>query len=205
MTTRELDLMQHVFEAGRQYLEYGAGESTKLAVACPTITSITSAEADPDYIEKQLLSDESIRRALQSGRLKFNRVDIGPVGDWSYPKDLSRHHLWPNYALSPFVTPFSPDVVLIDGRFRVACCLVCCLEAPDATLLIHDFTDRPAYQVLLPFITITQQVDTLVRCRRSKNFDVSAARALLRIYSYKPGDLPDVPVSRFKKLARIFG
>ncbi len=204
MTHDEKTLLQQVLAEGGQYLEYGAGESTRLAVACAAITSITSVEADPDYIEKQLLTDESILGAKLSGRLKFNPVDIGPVGEWSYPEDLSRHHLWPNYALSPFVNRFLPDIVLIDGRFRVASCLVCLLEAPDATVLIHDFTNRPLYQVLLPFISITQVVDTLVCCRRSPDFNVSAARGLLRRYIYKPGDLPDVPAPRLNKLTRIF-
>jgi hypothetical protein len=68
-------------------------------------------------------------------------------------------HLWPNYSSADIGTP---DTILIDGRFRVACGLQCCIKHPNATILMHDFTNRPEYHVLLNYMDIVKSVDTLV-------------------------------------------
>ena len=50
---------------------------------------------------------------------------------------------------APFSEGFSPDVVLIDGRFRVACFLYALIHTKPGTVIIFDdYADRPEYHVV---------------------------------------------------------
>ncbi len=50
------------------------------------------------------------------------------------------------------------DVVLIDGRFPVACCLKCYdILSDDSVILFDDFLNRPQYHVVLDFFEIVEQ------------------------------------------------
>ena len=204
MSAPEIALFQATVQAGGHYLEYGAGGSTKLVAALPQVTTITSVESDPAYLRDHLAGDAAIQSATQAGRLRFLVADIGPVGEWGYPADASREHLWPDYALCPYRDGYQPDLILIDGRFRVACGLLAALQAPAAAILIHDYPPREFYHVLENFLKIETCVETLVRCCRRPDFDAAAARQLLRLYLYRPNDLVPKEKSWLKRrVARI--
>jgi hypothetical protein len=69
----------------------------------------------------------------------------------------------------------SPDAVLIDGRFRVACLLQAIVHGkPDSLLLFHGFTDRPDYQVVLRHADMLARVDTLAVLRAKRQVDGTA-------------------------------
>lgn len=195
MSNHEIDLFSKILKEGLVYLEYGSGGSTKAAAHCPSIAQITSVESDAVYVEAHVLDDPKVQEAVKTRRLNFILVDIGPTGNWGYPLDISKSYLWPNYVLSPYLYGPKPDVILIDGRFRVASSLVSMLEAPQARLLIHDYTGRPNYHILERFITITDTVDSLICCRRGDDFDELAAKKIISQYLYQPGDgAPHYPV-----------
>jgi hypothetical protein len=205
MSQTEIDCFTKAVSSAKHYLEYGAGGSTALAARSPSIQTICSVESDPAFLASAVSTDPSVQEAVHSKRLKFLTADIGPTGDWGIPKDGAKIHLWPNYALCPFMhgNP-TPDLVLIDGRFRVACCLVAAMEAPSATLLVHDYTLRSGYQVLEAFFDIEQTVDTLVKFRRGPRFNERIARNALRHYLYSPNDESQTPRARLgRKLSRI--
>lgn len=189
MSDPEIAMLTAAVNTARHYLEYGTGDSTKLAVRVPTVSSVTSVESDPAFISSHLSGDADIQAATQSGRLRFLIVNIGPTGAWGNPLDRSKVHLWPNYALCPYLHGYHPDLILIDGRFRVACGLAAALQAFDATILIHDYPNRQHYHILERFLKIEDGVDTLVRCRRLANLDEDSARRLLGAYLYSPADL----------------
>jgi hypothetical protein len=181
-------------ETSRHYLEYGSGESTRKAVLQSKLLSITSVESSAHYLEESLLGEDAIFVAHQSGRLKFLLPDLGPLGEWGRPINSDKMHLWPNYALCPYRQGFRPDLVLIDGRFRVACALVSLLEGTlETTLLIHDYMNRKQYHVLEEFIQIEKIVDTLVACHRRADIDEDRARRLLKEYLYAPDDFLRYP------------
>ena len=46
-------------------------------------------------------------------------------------------------------------MILIDGRFRVACCLKCFEGmSPNCTIAFDDFLNRPKYHVVLDYFDI---------------------------------------------------
>ena len=55
-----------------------------------------------------------------------------------------------------------PDLVLIDGRFRVACLMATVLHTkPGTTILFDDYYDRPYYQVTEPMLTPVDRHDRM--------------------------------------------
>lgn len=189
MSPAEKELLHSYIRASTRYLEFGAGESTIFAAGVPTIRTITSVESSEQFVLDNLMPDPAVGRAVSAGTLTFQIVDIGETGRWGYPKDGSRRHLWPNYSLSVFRRKCEHDLVLIDGRFRVACALNCILNEPPAcTMLIHDFWNRPEYHLLLDFLTTEKRVDTLGVFRRAGTVDARRVQSLIRKYQYLPGD-----------------
>ncbi|MDX2142285.1 MAG: hypothetical protein SFV19_02920 [Rhodospirillaceae bacterium] len=132
------------------YLEYGCGGSTLLAAKLGAKT-IISAETDPKWAE-------AVRAGLQGAAavIEVLHCDVGEVGDWGVPKDksgLARYH---TYATTPWDAArrgqIAPDVVLIDGRFRVACFLYSLMCArPGAIILFDDYAERAQYHIVEQF------------------------------------------------------
>lgn len=125
------------------YLEYGSGGSTRQACA-KGVKKVYSVESDPDFARE-------VRRAVswrnRSETFKIVVPDIGPTKAWGYPVDSSASTRWKNYVTDIWrkleAAGDSPDLVLIDGRFRVACFAYCLLMArPGTIILFDDFCDR---------------------------------------------------------------
>jgi len=89
-------------------------------------------------------------------RITIEAIDLGELGDWGYPSTY--HHRFRNYVHSPLQhSPVKPDLVLIDGRFRVACFLHSLLTAEAGTpILFDDYTNRPYYHLVEEFCPIEQ-------------------------------------------------
>jgi len=199
MTLPEWEFLQDTLSGAVQYLEYGAGTSTRLAAQLQKVQSIVSVESDPVYVQHLRDTHEEIRGAEADGRLCFHIADIGPTQEWGHPFDTSKRHLWPAYALSPYQHEFTPDTILIDGRFRVACGLLSALTAPPSTtILIHDYRGRLQYHLLEQFMDITEKVGSFVLCHSKESFDRDRARRLLKQYLYEPADADPFPFARFR-------
>lgn len=191
MSENELEVLHSQFEKAQHYLEFGSGDSTLHAANTPSIKTIESVESSHQYIDENLRPKPEIQQALESGRLRFHIIDLGETKEWGYPKDDSKKHLWPNYSLSPFVDGSQHDLVLIDGRFRVACALSCLLNTPEnCTIMIHDFWNRKKLYILLQFFDTIHQVDKLAVFKKKANLDRKKIQGLLKGYQYIVGDEP---------------
>ncbi len=96
------------------YAEYGAGASTLVASTKKNIRTIISVETDSAWAK--FVSQEVNKR-----KLTMVLVDLGPVGKWGRPVAYSKADKFDLYFQAPFKQKNSPDLVYIDGRFRVAC------------------------------------------------------------------------------------
>jgi len=133
-------------DAARSYLEYGSGGSTVLAGRSGKL--FTTVDSDRFFLEQ-------VRRKVgdDGATGRFIYADIGITGEWGYPLlrriTPARLRRWRRYAELPFEGGgFTPDLILVDGRFRVACALVTSRELrhlPGTTLLIDDYAGRPHY------------------------------------------------------------
>jgi len=187
MTTDELNILHTHIKSSTQFLEFGAGASTLYAASVPTIEQIDSVESSESFINENLKPNPIISNALSAGKLLFHVIDIGRTSFWGYPSGFRKKHQWPNYSLSIFSKKSEHDLVLIDGRFRVACTLNCILNTPqNCKIMIHDFWNRPDYHIVLPFLETKAKVDTLGVFAKKEGIDQRQVKALLEKYQYLP-------------------
>ena len=161
MSRRETALYRRLVRDSSGIVEFGCGRSTLLALR-HSRTRIYSVESDRDWIER-LLNRRRVRRAVESRRLCFHHSDLGPVSEWGWPVNplLAKQTVTYYSAIWSRVNNGTIDLVLVDGRFRVACAIEALRHCPDATIVIHDFWNRPHYHDVLPALLCTDRVDTL--------------------------------------------
>lgn len=188
MRPREIAMLTGLLGAARRVVEFGAGGSTALALKMG-VERLVSVESDAAWIGR-LLADDAAARAARDGRLSLLHADIGAVGFMGRPAGDSPRETWPEYARLPWMhtgeTP--PDLVFVDGRFRVACILETALRVERKTIIaVHDFWNRPAYHGVLPFLDEIDRCETLGVFRLKPDMDREAARSLLALAAYWPG------------------
>lgn len=188
MTNNEIDLLQEEMSKCSNYLEFGSGNSTLMAAQTSTIEKITVVESDPVFWKELVNSNPVIKESVKLKRLRPLLVNIGPTKQWGYPVDDSCQNKWPLYASKAFKKDSSYDLILIDGRFRIACTFQSCLHvSPKTRILIHDFFIRPHYFTIFPFLKLEDKVDTMGVFRIKKNNDPRLIKEYIDIYSYLPG------------------
>jgi len=140
-------------------LEYGSGGSTVVAAEMPGKTVI-SVESDKDWA--QMMRDWFVQSPPADGTtVNVIWSDIGPTKAWGFPSDQSG---WTRYAQYPLAvwdleTFRQPDVVLVDGRFRVGCAMATALRTTrPVTLLFDDYVPRKQYHRIEQFIGAPRRV-----------------------------------------------
>jgi hypothetical protein len=75
--------------------------------------------------------------------------DLKPdILDWSFPGKKSNMNDWKNYFQS-YKKEYNADVILIDGRFKVATAMDIFDKIRDDTIvLLHEYFERPSYFIL---------------------------------------------------------
>lgn len=178
----ELDLLMRHAEGARCIVEFGAGHSTG-AFARLGVPRLISVDSDPDWIGRLRL-DPAVAEAEASGRLTLLHADIGPVKNWGKPRQRSvPQPSWAGYALLPWhtVPEAVPDLVFVDGRFRLACLYTALYFAPAGTpILIHDFWNRPHYHQALDFTAVTARTGTMAALTARPDLDLRALASALR-------------------------
>lgn len=135
----------------RCYLEYGSGGSTYLAAKLGV--RFATVESDRGFLEAvkaQIARDGYLR----SGQV-FHHADIGPTGRWGRPLGRvsdARIEKFCRYSDTPPGFDVAPDLVLVDGRFRVACVLKAMSKYPAATIVLDDYLERPQYSLLEDYV-----------------------------------------------------
>ena len=153
----------------RVYGEYGCGAST-IWVATNSSALIQSVDTSAERI------DHVRRSTVDAARPpRLTHVDLGPLGKWGRPLDYAARQRIPSYLEAPWQGE-PPDLVLIDGRFRVACFLHSLLvAAPGTGLLFDDYANRAHYHLVEEFCP------PLERCGRQALFEVPASLPRERI------------------------
>lgn len=130
------------------YGEYGCGQST-VWTALNTNATILSVDTSLEWIQnvKSVVPD--------STRLNDLRwVDVGELANLGKPISFKKRENFIFYMNSIWEKPgINPDLVLIDGRFRVACFLTSLLKSePGTKIIFDDYVSRPYYHVVEDFI-----------------------------------------------------
>jgi len=131
------------------YGEYGCGSST-IYVSNNYNIKIISVDTSIEWINnvnRQINDDNS--------QIDLKFIDVGETKEWGYPKDYSKRSNFINYVKSIWSSEDEPDVVLIDGRFRIACFLYCLIAAKPNTKIIFDDYNRQEYHIVEEYLKPT--------------------------------------------------
>ena len=154
MELEGINLLDSFMKKTKIYLEYGSGGSTIMA-ANLNISEIHTIDSDFSFMMAVKTKALKINSKLN---LQLHYCDIGPVREWGNPIDTSKATSWSHYCIAGWKdfldSQISPDLILIDGRFRVASFLASLLfGSPNCTILFDDYFGRSQYQVVEDYIT----------------------------------------------------
>jgi hypothetical protein len=184
MKPEEIALFRSLLSCSRRYAEFGSGGSTVLAASLVR-DAVTTVDSSREWLDR-------VRQGCEAERCPviptLIYADIGEVKDWGYPKDATRKAVWRNYhaALRDREDGALADLVLVDGRFRVACFLQMLLWGnPDSIIAIHDFT-RPQYQVVHEFAREVARAQAFSAFVRRPGADRKRALEVLEAHGFMP-------------------
>jgi hypothetical protein len=144
----------------KYYFEYGSGGTTYHASLCPNIKKIISVESDYETHTK-------IKNMItqNSDKITFQYCDMKTLPNtWGNPGKDSTLNDWINYSNQIINVNKSIssniDLIVIDGRFRVACCLKChSVINDDCIVIFDDFLNRSYYHIILGYFTVIEQTE----------------------------------------------
>ena len=146
----------------KTYFEYGCGKSTEYMYK-KSNASIFSIDTNREWATKTL----NLSKDSNEDRLNVKWIDVGDVADWGYPISFEKKQNFVQYANWFWNFGLKPDLVVIDGRFRILCFLTSIKFAPIGTKIIFDdYTNRPFYHVAEEFLKIKET------CGRQALFEV---------------------------------
>lgn len=165
----------------RSYFEYGSGGSTLAAATQPNIKYIWSVENDRIWYNK--LSAEISQLDITTDKktnIKLIYHDM-PImaNNWGRPSNTVTDEQQSSY--STYLSNLSSeelqqlDLVLIDGRYRVACALKAFdAISPQCLIAFDDFFPRKYYHIVLDFYDIVEQTKDNKQAILKKKPDASS-------------------------------
>lgn len=160
----EADWLRAAYEGADTILEYGSGGSTVMASELPGKT-IHSVESDKSWAG---MMNAWFDQNPGLSTPKIHYVNVGPTGEWGMPQDKSLMGRFPQYSLSVWTKGPAkvahPDVVLVDGRFRVGCVLATLFSCTrPVTLFFDDYVHRDPYHVVEQFVPVAETRGRMAR------------------------------------------
>ena len=169
----------------RVYLEYGAGGSTVLASR--SVQKLFCVESDAWFLRAV---ERKLRTTGSVSENHFLHANIGLTEFWGKPAftnySAGRLRRWTRYPQLPWkalqAAALVPDMILIDGRFRVACMLECLIQLNDQSTLIYfdDYFDRASYAIVERFADMVDRAGRMAIFRKKTSMDLEACNEALR-------------------------
>lgn len=163
------------------YFEYGSGGSTYQASIRNNISKIYSVESDLNWCK-------IIKKIIKSNNITYFYNEMNTIpNNWGYPGKNStpiQHQNYSNYIINLTKEEQNNiDFILIDGRFRVACCLKCFdVINTDCLIAFDDFLNRPHYHIVLKYYDIVEKTidNTMVILKKKKSINTIPKELILK-------------------------
>ena len=170
------------------YFEYGSGGSTYNALIRDNVKKIYSVESDYKWLTKlkDIIAEKIDIKKKNKFISFFNEMDTQSE-TWGYPgknATIAQKIKYSNYILDLDETEQKNiDLILIDGRFRVASCLKCFdVINDDCLIAFDDFLNRPEYNIILDFFNIIDSTSDKRMVILKKNLNVNVPKQLIQKY-----------------------
>ncbi len=149
MSDKELKAFLYFMKKENIYFEFGSGGSTNIA----SFYKLKTYSVDSDVDWHQKLKDKNITAQYFTVDLKSKT--------YGFPGNDTTLEDWKKY-IEAYKDEFNADIILIDGRFRVACSLdIFSKIRNDTIVLIHDYKNRKEYHIIEKFYKKIESWDTL--------------------------------------------
>ena len=172
MAKAEIAALTKLMQSGvSRYLEFGLGGSTLLAVRS-RIKTIVAVDSDSAWVEAVKTHPEIALR-VEDNSAAILYADIGPVAAFGSPATRASIHKWPGYIKTAWAEWYRrgslPELILVDGRFRVAACLSVVMawalsegSWPPPKVVVHDIVpERVSYNKIFEFFDVIEEVVAL--------------------------------------------
>ncbi len=129
------------------YGEYGCGKSTKW-VLNNTDAQVIAVDTSSDWVDAVKNNNR-----INNDRLNIYHCNLGAVGGWGRPLNYDYKDSFADYTDYLWNQKENPQLILVDGRFRVCCFLTCLKFAKEGTKIIFDdYTNRPFYHFVEKYV-----------------------------------------------------
>jgi hypothetical protein len=179
-----LAAFEHYATATPCYLEYGVGGSTLHAFQMGA-RHLVSVDSSKDWINavQQQLSN--------AAHVDLLYCDIGQVGAWGRPTCDEGLYAYHTYMVAPWnivhEKKLEPQLIFVDGRFRVACFLYSLICAtPGAIILFDDYMNRKHYHIVEEFCSRRGNYGRMAMFHVDKKYSLPAIIARIAEYSIIP-------------------
>ena len=188
MESHEKVFFWRQLQSHKIYFEFGAGGSTNLACRSQ-ITKIYTVESDKTFLNNVFNSSNCLMNTNSplNHRYVDIHVNIGETVAFGHPKSLEKSYDFHNYPEQILKLKDNVELILVDGRFRVACTLYSLLAiGNDGHILIHDFFIRPHYYKVLEYAQIVDCLGTMVKLKKKYNINWKSLMTDILIYVNDP-------------------
>ena len=176
MPKAETDLfIKHLNKtANASFYEFGSGGSTYLACSLKGISTIWSMESDTAFFNT-MMKEPVIQEAIHKGKLTYVLTDVNSHNNWGNPAKGILKSQWSPYFSHIDNLSQIPTILLIDGRFRVACALHAYNRINEHTcVLFDDFNDRPHYHSVLKYYNIIETAGRIVVLQKKSGMSIDS-------------------------------
>lgn len=171
-------LFKRIAKTAKGYVEYGCGTSTIWMAenSSAKIQSVDTSHAWAQSTQKLLSRKQDCA---------ITHIDLGPIGAWGRPMGYTHHEKFNDYFFYNWDQAPDAQMVLIDGRFRVACfCASVIRSNPGTHILFDDYANRAYYQVVETIMRPTELCGRQALFIMSDGVDKTRARELLNKFEY---------------------
>jgi hypothetical protein len=183
MDDKGLEVFIDFSKKSKCYLEFGCGGSTVYIAKNTTVQNILSVDSDEKWV-----SDITKEIITSDKKIYLEYCNIGDVGNWGVPRNMSHINNYWSYMTIPWeiakINKLNPDLILVDGRFRVACFLYSLLCAePNSIILFDDYKERPEYFIVEKFCKLDFFSGRMAVFKVEKEFSLSELVKTIAKYS----------------------
>lgn len=181
----QLNIISDKLSSASVFMQFGAGSITLEAVRLESIQSVIAVESNKS------VSDKLYELANNKEKLRMMYANLGEVNESGVPEGNSEFLNYHQYMVLPWALADKyntfPDLILIDGPFKVASflySLVCAEEG--TTILFNNFFNNEAYSIARNYALLEERHDGLAEFTVHKNYVISELTAMIAKYSVIP-------------------
>lgn len=188
LTLSEKVFLWRYLSSSHSYYEFGCGGATILACKRTNIKKLEIIDTSWKKFHTLVNVSSCINQGKKDKRIILRHISIGPVDKIGSPIGTKYKKLWRNYPESILNhTLPSPDVVYIDGRFRLLSALMALYKLPEQPPLIimHDFFNRSVYWSVLRHMELLDCVGDIALLSPKEPIDRPLLVSDIKKYFYR--------------------